>query len=203
MHVIDLFDKGVRMNPNALAFTGAGGDFTYAEAQELSTRIAKTMHKLGYGSGSRFAAYSPNCGLAMIAILGGMRAGCIWCTVNLRNSLETNIDLLKKHGCEVLFFPGSMAEHIRKIREAVDSIELAVCLDKKVEEREFLSDWIRNTDGTPEDFQIPENEIGFQGSTAGTTGLPKIACATHKWALMSTIAWCACLGLTFTRSISR
>jgi acyl-coenzyme A synthetase/AMP-(fatty) acid ligase len=193
MHVIDLFDKGVRINPHALAFTGAGGDFTYTEAQVLTIRIAKTMRKLGYGAGSRFAGYSPNCGMAQIAILGGMRSGGIWCTVNLRNSLETNMELLKKHGCKVLFFHSSTAEQIRQVKEDVPSIKLLVCLDKKLDMAEFLLDWVKEADGRPEDYQIPENEIGFQGSTAGTTGLPKIAFATHGWALMSTIAWCACL----------
>ncbi len=193
MHVIDLVDKGVRINPNGLAFTGAGGDFTYAEVQQLTIKISRTMHKLGYGNGSRFGIYSPNCGYAMIAELGAMRSGGVWCTVNLRNSLETNIELLRKHGCQVLFFHSSTAEEVRKIKEDVSSIEIAVCVDDKVDEGDFLVDWAREADTTPEDYEIPEDGIGFQGSTAGTTGLPKIAFATHRWALMSAIAWCACL----------
>ncbi len=193
MHVIDLFDRGVRINPNGLAFTGAGGDFTYTEAQALTVKIARTIRKLGFGARSRFAIYSPNCGQAMIAILGAMRAGGIWCTINLRNALETNIELMKKHGCQILFFLSSTTEQINKIRENVSSIEIAVCLDRKVNEGEFLLDWAGEADIVPEDYQIPEHEIGFQGSTAGTTGLPKIAFATHGWALMSAIAWCTCL----------
>lgn len=54
-------------------------------------------------------------------------------------------------------------------------------------------DWVTEANAVLEDYQIPENEIGFQGSTGGTTGLPKIAVATHRWALMSTIGWCTCL----------
>jgi long-subunit acyl-CoA synthetase (AMP-forming) len=69
MHVIDLFDKGVRINPNGLAFTGEGGDFTFTEAQFLTIKIANTIRKLGFGAGSRFAVYSHNCGYAMIAEL--------------------------------------------------------------------------------------------------------------------------------------
>jgi len=193
MHVINLFDKGVRINPNGLAFTGMGGDFTYTEAQSLTIKISRTMHKLGFGAGSRFATYSPNCGQAMIAILGGMRAGGIWCTLNLRNTLDTNIELLKKHGCQVLFFFSNTAEQVRKIKENVSSIKIAICVDRKVDEGDFLLDWVREADVVPEDYQIAENEIGFQGSTAGTTGLPKIAFATHGWALMSALAWCTCL----------
>jgi fatty-acyl-CoA synthase len=193
MHVVDLFDKGARINPKGLAFSGAGGDFTYTEAQALTVKIAKTMRKLGFGVGSRFAIYSPNCGLAMIAVLGGMRAGGVWCNLNLRNALGTNIDLLKRNGCKILFFHSSTTDQIRRIKESVSSIEIAVCLDRKVDEGDLLLDWIGGADAVPEDYQIPENEIGFQGSTGGTTGLPKIAVATHKWALMSTIGWCACL----------
>lgn len=193
MHVIDIFDKGVRMNPNGLAFTGEGGDFTYKESQALTYKIAKTMQGHGFGAGSRFAIYSHNCGYAMIAELGAMRAGGTWCTVNLRYSPETNTELLKKHGCQVIFFHSSTAEQVRYITKVVNSIELAVCVDKKVDEGDFLLDWISEADAQPEDYQILEDGIGFQGATAGTTGLPKIAFATHNWALMSTIAWCTCL----------
>jgi fatty-acyl-CoA synthase len=193
MHVIDLFDKGVRINPNGLAFTGEGGDFTFTEAQFLTIKIANTIRKLGFGAGSRFAVYSHNCGYAMIAELGAMRAGLVWCTVNLRYSVETNTELLKKHGCQILFFHSATSQQVRSIKKDVPSIELAICLDRMVQEGNFLLDWIREADTKTEDYEIPQHEIGFQGATAGTTGLPKIAFATHEWALMSTIAWCTCL----------
>ena len=130
MHVVDLFDRGACINPKGLAFGGAGGDLTYREAQALTVRIAKTMQKLGFRVGSRFAIYSPNCGLAMVAVLGGMRAGGIWCNLNLRNALGTNIDLLKRNGCKILFFHSSTTDQTRRIKESVSSIEIAVCLDQ-------------------------------------------------------------------------
>src|SRR5689334_20062959 len=102
MHVIDLFDGGARKWPQRMAFTAAGGDFTYAEAQRLTYRIARALHRDGFSTATRFAAYAPNCGEALIAILGGLRAGGAWCNINLRNTLAANADILGRGGCEVL-----------------------------------------------------------------------------------------------------
>jgi acyl-CoA synthetase (AMP-forming)/AMP-acid ligase II len=84
MHIVDLFDRGARSFPNRLAFSGAGGGFTFAEAQSLSCRVAKALLENDLGVGTRFAALSPNCGQAMIVMLGGARAGGVWCNLNLR-----------------------------------------------------------------------------------------------------------------------
>jgi len=193
MHVIDLFDRGVRINRNGLALSGEGGDFTYPETQTLTVKVAKTMRKMGFGTGATFTIHSTNCSQAMIALLGAMRAGGIFCNVNLRNALTTNIDLLKRNSCKLIFFHSSTADQIHKIKESVPSVEVAVCVDRNSDEGSFLFDWIKDADGVREDYDIPENEIGFQGATGGTTGLPKIAVGTNRYALMATLGWCTCL----------
>jgi acyl-CoA synthetase (AMP-forming)/AMP-acid ligase II len=193
MHVIELFDRGVRINHNGLAFTGAGGDFTYAESQALSIRISKTMRRLGFGNETRFAVYSPNCGLAMISILGAMRAGGTWCTVNLRYAIDATVDTLKRGECEILFFHSSTSELIPKIRENVPSITTAVCIDRRDDQGEFLFDWIAQADANFEFHEIPEDGNGARMSTGGTTGSPKLILLTNRFMLMCAIGWCMCL----------
>jgi len=75
MHVTDLFFLGARNHPHRLALSGGSGDFTYVETQALSNRIARRLHASELGVGHKFAVMSPNTGPALIAMLGGMRAG--------------------------------------------------------------------------------------------------------------------------------
>jgi fatty-acyl-CoA synthase len=192
MHITDLFDLGARHYPKRLVFTGAGGNFTYAEAQRMTNQIARKLNEAGIGRGSRFAVLSPNCGQAMLAMLGGMRASAVWCNVNLRNALPNNIDILKRGGCHVLFFHSSVTDAVPAIQAAVDTLQLAICLDGASDHGPHLMDFVADQSGEPLWQQIPDDDIGFQGATGGTTGLPKLALGTHQWLAMSTIGWATC-----------
>jgi fatty-acyl-CoA synthase len=99
MHAVDLFDHGARNFPDRVAFSGAGGDISYAQAQAASNRIARALLANGIGTGTRMAVLSPNNTTAMPALLGALRAGCAWCNVNLRAGLESNVDVLKRGHC--------------------------------------------------------------------------------------------------------
>ena len=99
MHVTDLFFLGARNAPNRLALTGDGGDYTYRQAQALSNRIARRLGAVGLGVGHKFAVLSPNTGPALIAMLGGMRAGLAWCNLNMRAALPDIVHILKAGQC--------------------------------------------------------------------------------------------------------
>lgn len=193
MHVVDLFDRGARSFPGRVAFSGAGGDFTFAQAQALTNRIARACLAKDLGMGTRFAAVSPNCGQAMIATLGGARVGGVWCNINLRTGLEDKIDTLKRGGCNVLFYHSSVSEEAAAIVREVETLRASICLDSRDEHGEYLYDWIEGQSDSPLEIRIPESEIGIQGTTGGTTGLPKLAVGTNRMLQMSVLAWVTCL----------
>ena len=95
--------------PDRLALTGAGGDVTYAELRASSWRVANALLAAGFPKGTRFAIFTPNCSPAVVAQIGALRAGHVWCNVNLRNTVTDNTDILTRGGCEVLFFHSSVA----------------------------------------------------------------------------------------------
>jgi len=193
MHIVDLFDRGARGFPRRLAFCGAGGDFTFAQAQSLSNRIARAFLANNLGVGTRFAALSPNCGQAMIATLGGARAGGVWCNINLRTGLEDKIDTLKRGACNVLFYHSSVSEEAAAIVREVDTLRASICLDARDAHGDYLHDWIEGQTDAPVGVRIPEDEIGVQGATGGTTGLPKLAVGSNRMLQMSVLAWVTCL----------
>jgi acyl-CoA synthetase (AMP-forming)/AMP-acid ligase II len=189
MHIIDLFDRGARINPNGLMLSGAGGDITYRDGQAQTLRIARALKARGFATSTPFAVFSPNNGPAMIALLGGLRAGGAWCNINLRNGVEANIDVLSRGGCRVLFYDASTVDMVRPMLPKVPSIELAVCLNAEVPDGMSLAQFMAGHSDAFEYVQYDTEAIGFQGSTGGTTGLPKITRSTNGFLLYNTLGW--------------
>jgi fatty-acyl-CoA synthase len=192
VHVIDLFDWGARNFPDRLAFSGAGGDLTYREAQAATNRIARALLAGGFATGSRFAMLSPNCSPVLVAMLGALRAGGAWCNVNLRSGVEANVDILRRGRCEVLFFHSSVAEQVPAFTAAIPELSLTLCVDSDETPFPSLCAW---SAGQPDgwlDHPVPAAGLGVQGSTGGTTGAPKLTQASNEFLLMSSLAWAAC-----------
>ncbi len=189
MHAIQMFDRSVRQNRGRIAFTGAGGSFTYLETQKLSNQIANALLKLNLIDNPRFAIFSPNCSQAMIASLGASRAGFIWCNLNARNALIDNIDILNRGDCKVLFFHSCFTDLIPEFLEGAPSIKHAYCIDQTTADFPDLNSSIATESETAPDMEYPASAYGFQGATGGTTGKPKLALSTHSWTAMSVIGW--------------
>jgi fatty-acyl-CoA synthase len=142
MHVTDLFFLGARNHPHRLALSGDGGDFTYVEAQALSNRIAHRLGVAGLGIGHKFAVMSPNTGPALIAMLGGMRAGLAWCNLNMRAAIGDIIHILKAGACHVVFTHSSAEPMMAEIRAAVSTLREVVCLDAASAHGPNLATWL-------------------------------------------------------------
>jgi acyl-CoA synthetase (AMP-forming)/AMP-acid ligase II len=174
-----LIEAHAENSPEQLALTGSGGDVTYAELRAASWKVANALLSGGFGKGTRFAIFTPNCSPAVVAQIGALRAGAVWCYVNLRNTIADNIDILSRGECEVLFFHSSVAAEARALQADVASLRLAICLDTTLGDLPSLTDWMSNApDEEPEVAINDDVDIGFQGNTGGTTGLPKLTQST-------------------------
>ena len=175
MIVTELIDSTCAQYPQRLAFTGYGGDFTYGQLQNISNRVANKLVHCGYRKGQKFAIFTPNCGIAVIAQLGALKAGLAWCNVNLKNVVADNIDILGRGECDVLFYHSSVGDTAREIQAGAPSIQLMVCLDKPDGDAPYLMDWLADaSDQSPGVALSSADDIGLQGATGGTTGLPKL-----------------------------
>ena len=192
MHVIDLFDWGARNFPERLAFAGAGGDVTYAEAQAATNRLARTLIAHEAKPGSKFAVLSPNVSPALLAMLGALRSGGAWCNVNLRATPEVNADILRRGRCETLFFHSSVADLVPTFVESVPELTRLVCLDSEAAGYPSLEKWSSSQSSDRLDLELAVGGLGFQGSTGGTTGAPKLTQGSNEFILMSTLAWATC-----------
>jgi acyl-CoA synthetase (AMP-forming)/AMP-acid ligase II len=192
MHAINSFDWGARNFPDRLAFSGAGGEVSYAEAQRITNQVARALLADGARLSGRFAVLSPNCSSAMLAILGGLRAGGAWCNLNLRAALEANVAILRRGRCETLFFHSSTTEMIPEFTDAIPELRRVVCLDSDTATHPSMAGWSSGESGDFLDHQVPQGALGFQGSTGGTTGVPKLTQGSNEWLLMSILGWATC-----------
>lgn len=193
MIINDLYFKGFQSNPEGLALSGDGGDFTYREAHTLTNRIARRLRQLGFEPGERFAVLSPNHGLALIAMLGGLRAGLAWSNLNMRAAFADIQHILVAGRCSVLFYHPSAAGLVADLRASVPTLRDTVCLTEDDASGPGLDQWLRGVGGEALDFRVPEDALGFQGATGGTTGRPKLTQGTHRSITTSILAWSTCL----------
>ena len=193
MHIADLFFRGYHHHPERLALTGEGGDFSYREAYAQTNRIARRLREAGLNTGDRFAVLSPNTGPALLAMLGGLRAGLAWSNLNMRAALPDIVHILAAGKCNVLFFHETAAGLLAAVREAVPSLREVVCIGGTDPSAPSLAQWLGDTADGPLDFQVPEQAQGFQGATGGTTGRSKLTLGSHRSIATSILAWATCL----------
>lgn len=174
LNYIDLLDRAGRLARERVALVDDSGAITHAELAALTNRIAHALLRGGFAPSTPFAVLSPNASLAMAALLGGLRAGGAWSNVNLRSGVSVNTDILKRGGCRVLFFHSSIVSQVPDMVKGVGTLDLAICLDRSVDGFVSLEKFMEGASEAEINVRLPEDAVGFQGSTGGTTGAPKI-----------------------------
>jgi acyl-CoA synthetase (AMP-forming)/AMP-acid ligase II len=178
----EMIEAQADSRPDHLALTGFGGDYTYAELRRDTWKVANAFIAAGFGNGTRFALFSPNAGCGVVAQLGSLKAGGVWCNVNLKNTVSDNIDILTRGGCEVFYYHSAVSSEALHIVASVPSIKLALCIDEANDNNSYVYEWISQAPDTKPNVSIDlENDIGWQGNTGGTTGLPKLTQSPHSF----------------------
>jgi len=173
MTLVQYLDRGALLNPQGMAFLGPDHDFTYAEVQMRTYRIARRLQELGFGKGNAGAVLSLNAALPFVCTFGLSRAGMSWVPANPRNTLEENRYLLDTFDCKVLFFHSDFAAEIEALRPQLPKLTVYVCIDKPLGNVPALDDFLAGVSAEPlESLWEPEAIVCIM-PTGGTTGAPK------------------------------
>src|SRR6266568_2001770 len=189
LNYTDLFDRAARISWNRRALVDDTGTMTYAEVSALGNRFAQALIAAGFAPSTRFASLSPNTSLALLAMLAGVRAGGAWCNINLRSAPAVNIDILRRGGGEALFFHSSVAKLIPDLERGVPTLRLVICVDQDVDGHPSLKSFAKGGTDGPVNVLLARDAVGFQGSTGGTTGAPKITQGTADFLSMNAIGF--------------
>ncbi|CDO88584.1 hypothetical protein AWC29_07245 [Mycobacterium triplex] len=192
MHVTDHLRTAARCWPTRCAFGGDGGDISFSAAFANVNKIARALADDGFTAGTPFSLISPNDSRTIVAMLAGLRAGGAWCNVNLGAPIEVTAEVLRRGGCQTLFFHSSVADKVAFLADHVPSLTRILCVDSADTEHPSVEQWAQGYSADPLELPIPGGTLGCQGVTGGTTGEPKITQASHDFLLMSTLAWATC-----------
>jgi len=174
INYIDLLDRSARLAGDRAALIDDAGSLTHSELAAQTNQLANTLIGKAFNPETPFAVLSPNTNLAMVSIIGGIKAGGAWSNLNLRSGAAVNADLLDRGHCQVLFFHSSIIDQIHEIDRVVNSLEYIICLDTEIQGYPSFAQFIAGAETTSVNIHLLSTQVGFQGSTGGTTGAPKI-----------------------------
>lgn len=176
MRLVDHLDKGASLDPHAPCLICDDEVATYAQVQELSSKIASALAADGVEPGDKVAILSANDPIAFTCVFGIARAGAVWCPINPRNEADENRELLELFDCSVLVFQASYAPLVDAIRSHLPLLRTLVCLDAEMDWatpwEDFLAKGIETVDRDTDD------ELALIVGTGGTTGRPKAVMLT-------------------------
>ena len=186
LNYIDLFDRAAQSAPDRLALVDdEGHEYTFNAMRRLSNRVARQLIEDGFAPTTRFSVLSPNTSEALLSLHAGQRAGGAWCNINLRSPAETNIDILNRGNCELLFFHSSVQAQIPAFQEGIESLNWIICLDRNLDGYPSLASFADSAGDEPLNVHLADGEIAFQGSTGGTTGAPKLTQSGEEFLSMN------------------
>ena len=190
MAIIDYFDRGWSMNPQAIAYIQDEREFQFQEVGELSCRIANALLAAGCSTGTKGAVWATNDVTAWTCTLGLWRANMTWIPVGAKNSAEENQYVLDAFDCDVLFFQQYFSAVIAGLQAALPKIKRWVCIDGSAPDvagAQSLEDFIAGQSTSKPSVKVDLDDVVMLSSTGGTTGKPKGVMNTHR----STQTFCA------------
>jgi len=186
---IDLLDRAARQGADRPALLDDQVAMTHAELGRFTNRVAHALQRSGLAPSTPFAVLSPNTSLALAALLGGLRAGLAWSNVNLRSGVALNADVLHRGGCRVLFFHSVVAPQVGEIAKAAPGLTHFICIDRDDTGHPGLQGFIEGASDEPVCVRLAPDAVGFQGSTGGTTGTPKVTQVGQDFLTWNTIGF--------------
>lgn len=131
MQLIAHFERAAGLWPERTAFVQPDGvRITYAAAKQAVDSIAHHLAGAGLPHDAKIAILSPNDANGFLAMLGAIRGGYAWSSLNARNTVEDNIAFAALAEARALFFHSDFEDQARRIMSELPMISLAVCLDR-------------------------------------------------------------------------
>jgi acyl-CoA synthetase (AMP-forming)/AMP-acid ligase II len=183
MAIIDFFDRGWRLAPDAPAYRQGERTYTFTEVGNLTCQVAHSLINSGITPGSHGAVWAGNDVTAWICTLGLWRANMAWIPIASRNTTEQNVDLLVTFDCDVLFFQEEQAADLATYGDRLARVKLFVCIDGEapgLERAVSLHTWIENAPTSAPDIPNRLDDVVMISATGGTTGAPKGVMNTHR-----------------------
>lgn len=191
MQLIAHFRRSAALWPDRTAFVQPNGQrISYASALGTIDAIASALLAADLPPGAKVAILSPNDAAGFLAMMGTVRAGFAWASLNARNTVEDNLAFVRLSEARAIFFHSKFAAQAQAILAANPDIALAVCLDQSTDLGPSLAE-LENRAVTPLPEISDENARPCTiFATGGTTGRSRGAVWTNQtWETLLANFW--------------
>ena len=180
MALIDFFDRGALINPNGVAFAMAGCEWSFAQAQDQSCRIANGLLARGIGKGSHGAVLAGNDPAAWLCVVGLWRAGLAWVPLNPRDAAPESAALVGGFDVDTLFFQAAFVSVVAQLQASCPGLKHIICIDGEAEGALCLAELIADATTTAPAIAASGDDVIAIMPTGGTTGTPKGVMQTNR-----------------------
>ncbi|MEV6986124.1 non-ribosomal peptide synthetase [Sphaerisporangium sp. NPDC051017] len=166
--LISLFHRAVEQNPDCPAVTDDACTLTYAELDRRSDSVATALREHGFGSEDRVGVHVHRSTRLFVAILGILKAGCAYVSVDTRYPGSRRDLMLRESGAEVVL---TDADFTPALSVVVPTVMLVDEIDGH--DGETAAAPARRSDPTP----ASAASVLF---TSGSSGTPKAIVLEHR-----------------------
>jgi 3-oxocholest-4-en-26-oate---CoA ligase len=171
-----LWEAVARRMPDAVAISEPGRDYTYAEFEERSARLAAALLRAGVGPDDKVACYLFNGAAYLETVFAALKIGAVPVNANYRYTQDELSSLLEDADAAALVFSGELAANVMHPAENLATLRLMVRVGPasagspgpNVPE---LEDLLAGTPPHPAAPRPGSDQIFMY--TGGTTGKPK------------------------------
>lgn len=159
--VCDLFDRQVRIRPDAVAVRTLDRSWSYAEFGRRTARLAHRLSRLGAGPGTVVGVLAPRGLDALTGLIAAMRCGAACLPLDPDGPPARNREVLREAGCEHVLAPAPV-DWLPDIQLIADP---------------SLEDEADTSGGLP---APAAQDLAYAITTSGSTGRPKVVGVPHE-----------------------
>ncbi|WP_224269597.1 acyl-CoA synthetase [Haloprofundus salinisoli] len=174
----------------ALRYVGTDGSsetLTFADLKERSNRFANALESLGIERGDRVFSYMPRVPEHYVALVGALKRGAVWGSVNERFGPDGIAYRLDDCDAKLVVTTAENEETVERALDDAPSVETVVVLgadEAHGDERHDDVDFERALSEASDEYRAAETggeDDALLYYTSGTTGLAKGVLHKHRW----------------------
>jgi crotonobetaine/carnitine-CoA ligase len=146
---------------------------TFAQADDISSRLASGLQSLGVGSGDRVALYLGNCPEFVLLTLAINKLGAVWVPVSTDYKGEWLLDTIERSRPKILITDSEAVGRVEPLREQLDIAEWVLLGDTATSRMHSYQSLVRSEPLLSDYAQQDYGDTSAILWTSGTTGKSK------------------------------
>ena len=179
-------EHSAREHPNTLAAVVEGREYTYAELQETSARLASALLQRGLHPGQRVAIYMDNTWPCIVSIFAVLQVGGVFLVINPQTKADKLHYMLNDSGAVILLSDahlemvfGDVIDDCNDLRRLIYSGKALDNTPQRVVAEQFDT-VVADADTLQTPIRRIPNDLCALIYTSGSTGNPKGVMHTHQ-----------------------